>query len=317
MNTLMQANPRYTGNREMNKKWSEYLQLPELLEYTRKYMLTEEMRELIISHMQIHDGEKILEVGCGTGYLSRYLCKGRKNLFITAVDLDENFLQTADKLARQEEIEAISFLQADAANLPFSENSFDRIVSHTFLTSIKKPERALSEMHRVVKSGGTISSITPMTINPVVLECGNYPMDCKFIKKYRELSEKVWKMYEGVNSITNYIHAPDSGQVPQMFVREGLQEISLFPIGYAFSFSDASFSVNQRKEYIEMSYHEECKKFENYVNLGVWKGFMEREEIDEYRKILEQKRQFLWDHLEDNSIFEWNGRANIMVTGKG
>lgn len=40
-------------------------------------------------------------------------------------------------------------------------------------------------------------------------------------------------MYEKTNSITNYINALDSSQIPRMFVKEGLRKISLFPIGYA------------------------------------------------------------------------------------
>lgn len=300
----------------MYKKWSVYFQLPELLEYTRSYMLTEEMRELILRHMLINDNEKILEVGCGTGYLSRYLAKGRKNLSVTAIDLDEDFLQAADKLAKQEDIQSITFLHADASCLPFETDSFDHVVSHTFLTSTQNPERALQEMHRVVKPGGSISSITAMSVNPTIVESGIYPEDCTFIHRYRILFEKVWTMYQKTNSIANYINALDSSQVPRMFVKEGLKEISLFPIGYAFSFSDASLTADKRKEYIALSYQEERKKFEHYIQLGAWKDFMSKDEVAEYRSLLQQKRTFLWEHLEDNSIFEWNGRANIMVTGR-
>lgn len=42
--------------KQMYQKRSEYFQLPEPLEYTRRYMLTEELRKLILSHMQIYDG---------------------------------------------------------------------------------------------------------------------------------------------------------------------------------------------------------------------------------------------------------------------
>ena len=300
----------------MYKKWSSYFQLPELLEYTRSYMLTEEMRELILQHMLINHKEKILEVGCGTGYLSRYLVKGRKNLSVTAIYLDEDFLQAADKLARQEGIDSITFLQADASFLPFEANSFDHVVSHTFLTSTQNPERALQEMHRVVRPGGSISSITAMSVNPTIVEIGIYPENCNFIHRYRILFEKVWTMYQRTNSIANYINALDSSQVPRMFVKEGLKEISLFPIGYAFSFSDASLTADKREKYITLSYQEERKKFEYYVQLGVWKDFLSEDEINEYRILLQKKATFLWEHLEDNSIFEWNGRANIMVTGR-
>lgn len=300
----------------MTRTWSEYFQLPELLEYTRKYMLTEEMRELIITHMQLNDGETVLEVGCGTGYLSRYLMRGKRNLFVTGVDMDQGFLTEAVRFARQEGLHNISFMQADANALPFADHSFDRVVSHTFLTSTRTPQKSLKEMHRVVKTGGSISSITPMSIMPSVLEGGSYPEDCGYIARYRVLFEKVWEMYEKINPITGYINSVDSGKIPQMFVREGLREISLFPIGYAFSFSDASFCRADREKYITLCYQEERQKFERFIALNKWEMFLSREEVQEYRHLLQEKKTYLQEHLDDNSIFEWNGRANIMVTGK-
>lgn len=300
----------------MAKCWSEYFQTPELLEYSRKYMLTQEMRELITTHMQIHDGETILEVGCGTGYLSRYLSHGRKNLSFTGIDLDLNFLTMAEQLAKQEGLHNISFIQANANALPFEDHSFDHVVSHTFLTSTPNPRRALSEMHRVVKPGGSISSITAMSVMQAVVEEGCYPPDCSYITRYKILLDKVWRMYEGINPITDYINAVDSGKVPQMFVREGLKEISLFPIGYAFSFSDASYSREERKQYINLCYQDDRKKFEHFIASGGWEEFLTKEEVFEYRLLLQEKKAFLQQHLDDNSIFEWNGRANIMVTGK-
>lgn len=300
----------------MAKRWSEYFQLPELLEYSRKYMLTPEMRELITTRMHIHDGETILEVGCGTGYLSRYLSHSRKSLSFIGIDLDEKFLIMADRFAKQEGLDNISFMRADANALPFAAHSFDHAVSHTFLTSTQTPLLALSEMHRVVKPGGRISSITPMSVMPTVLEEGCYPPDCSYITRYKILFEKVWQMYERINPLADYINAVDSGKVPQMFVREGLKEISLFPIGYAFSFSDASYSLAARKQYIDLCYQEESQKFEHFIALGGWEEFLTKEEVLEYRILLQEKKAYLQEHLDDNSIFEWNGRANIMVTGK-
>lgn len=278
-------------------------------------MLTPEMRELITTHMQIHDGESILEVGCGTGYLSRYLSHSRKDLSFIGIDLDQKFLTLADQFSKQEGLDNISFIRADANALPFAAHSFDHVISHTFLTSTGTPLLALSEMHRVVKPGGRISSITPMSIMPMVLEEGCYPPSCSWITRYKILFNKVWRMYEGINPFAGYINAVDSGKIPQMFVREGLKEISLFPIGYAFSFSDASFNLVYRKQYIDLCYQEESQKFDHFIMLGGWENFLTQEEVIEYRMLLLEKKTYLQEHLNDNSIFEWIGQANIMVTG--
>ena len=189
------------------RKWSEYMQNPELLEYTRQYMLTEEMQEIIIRQMRIQDNESILEVGCGTGYLCRYLCRGREGLSLTGIDRDEGFLRDAENYAKEEGMKQITYLYGDATQLPFLDNTFEHVVSHTFLTSTEDPAQALREMHRVVKPGGTISSITAMSINEMVFDEGDYPKECDFMVRYRTLYNKVWAMYEGINPVRGYVFA--------------------------------------------------------------------------------------------------------------
>ena len=298
------------------RKWSEYMQNPELLEYTRQYMLTEEMQEIIIRQMRIQDNESILEVGCGTGYLCRYLCRGREGLSLTGIDRDEGFLRDAENYAKEEGMKQITYLYGDATQLPFLDNTFEHVVSHTFLTSTEDPAQALREMHRVVKPGGTISSITAMSINEMVFDEGDYPKECDFMVRYRTLYNKVWAMYEGINPVRGYVFAQNSGEIPGMFVKEGLSEISLFPIGYAFSFSDARLTQENRKRYLQLWYADERAKFETYFSLDESRKYLTVQEGMEYLKLLEQKKNYLWMHLDDNAIFEWIGMANIMVTGK-
>lgn len=297
------------------RKWSEYMQQPELLEYTRQYMLTEDMREIIIRQMGIRDNESVLEVGCGTGYLCRYLCRGREGLSLTGIDRDETFLSEARRYAKEEGLNQISYVYGEAEQLPFKDHTFDHVVSHTFLTSTEHPTQALSEMHRVVKPGGRISSITAMSLNEMVADEGYYPKDCYFMSRFRFLYNKVWAMYEKINPIRDYVNAPDSSGVPGMFVREGLKQISLFPIGYAFSFSDYRLKEESRKRYLELWYADERAKFERYISLEESRQYLTVREGMEYLELLEQKKNYLWAHIDDNSIFEWNGRANIMVTG--
>ncbi len=298
------------------KKWSEYMQNPELLEYTRQYMLTGEMQELIIRKMRIQDNESVLEVGCGTGYLCRYLCRGREGLSLTGIDRDERFLREAENYAKEEGLEQITYLYGEATQLPFSDNTFDHVVSHTFLTSTEDPAQALREMHRVVKPGGTITSITAMSINEMVIDEGNYPEECSFMARYRTLYNKVWAMYEGINPVRGYVFAQNSGKIPGMFVKEGLSEIALFPVGYAFSFSDARLTQEKRKRYLQLWYADEKTKFETYFFLDERSKYLTVQEGMEYLKLLEQKKNYLWTHIDDNAIFEWIGMANIMVTGK-
>ncbi|GLB29074.1 hypothetical protein LAD12857_09970 [Lacrimispora amygdalina] len=293
------------------KEWSKYFQLPEFLEYTRKYMLTDELRELVISHMHLKEGDKILEAGCGTGYLGRYLKKGVPSLQITAFDRDKGFIEAAKRLG-----DGINFFIADAKKIPFDDSSFDHVVSHTFFTSVNDPKAVLKEMKRVLKPEGIISSITSMSFIPAVMESGHYPPDCKWLVRYRELYRNVWNMYEKIDPVKGYTNGMTTAEIPHFFAENGLKDISLYPIGSLFSFSNASLNKKDREKYVIDSYECEWHKLNRFLKLDDRNQFLKKEEAEEYLYLLEEKKNFLLDNLEDNSIFEWTGSGSVLITGR-
>lgn len=104
--------------------------------------------------LPIMSGDRILEVGCGTGHtLLRF--SGRGDIDLHGVDLLPEMLNAARvrlKVTRA----AASLTLADACSLPFSTESFDAAYSESVL-GIQKPEAApifLSEVFRVLRKGG-------------------------------------------------------------------------------------------------------------------------------------------------------------------
>ena len=90
----------------------------------------------------------ILDIGCGAG---RNFVQGKDYI---AVDISANMIMHAEKTAQRKKIN-MSGLVADAIALPFIENSFDTIVCLAVLHCIEKDrQRALDEMHRIMKKGG-------------------------------------------------------------------------------------------------------------------------------------------------------------------
>lgn len=103
----------------------------------------------------VADGERLLDVGCGTGSLTRALKESAPQAKITAVDLAEGFVAYArDRLADP----AIDFRQADACDLPFAEASFDRVLSLLVLHFIPDSPRVIGEFRRVVRPGGVAAA---------------------------------------------------------------------------------------------------------------------------------------------------------------
>lgn len=92
-------------------------------------------------------GKKILDVGAGTGRLSVLLSK--KGADVTALDLSEEMLKVLSKKNRK-----IKTSVGDAESLPFTENSFDIVVSAFLIVHLKEPRYFFDEAYRVLKDGG-------------------------------------------------------------------------------------------------------------------------------------------------------------------
>ena len=114
----------------------------------------------LIEEAQLRPGETVLEVGCGTGVLDRWLARhtGRANP-IVGIDISHYVLQEAAALARKEGLEGvIAFREGSAEALPFSENSFDVVMSSTVIQRVNA-DRMLREMVRVTKPGGRVAVV--------------------------------------------------------------------------------------------------------------------------------------------------------------
>jgi ubiquinone/menaquinone biosynthesis C-methylase UbiE len=94
----------------------------------------------------------VLEVAVGTGRNFPHYPRGVR---LTAVDLSPAMLEVARERAGSLGIE-VRLVEADAEDLPFSEGSFDTVVSTLALCSVPDDRRAISEMKRVLRPGGRL-----------------------------------------------------------------------------------------------------------------------------------------------------------------
>ncbi|TCL73606.1 class I SAM-dependent methyltransferase [Rhizobium sp. BK251] len=101
------------------------------------------------------DGERILEVGCGTGSLTFALADSADLAEIVATDYSPIFVE---ETTRRNANPRIKVQQADACALPFNDNSFDRALALLVLHFVPEAEKAISEMRRVVRPGGVVAA---------------------------------------------------------------------------------------------------------------------------------------------------------------
>jgi ubiquinone/menaquinone biosynthesis C-methylase UbiE len=99
------------------------------------------------------DGADVLEVAPGPGYFAIEMARlGR--FHVTGLDISRTFVGIAKENARQAGV-SVDFQQGDASSMPFAEGSFDRIVCQAAFKNFSRPSKALDQMHRVLRDGGT------------------------------------------------------------------------------------------------------------------------------------------------------------------
>jgi ubiquinone/menaquinone biosynthesis C-methylase UbiE len=114
----------------------------------------------LIDVAQLAPGEVLLEVGCGSGVLDRWLAHrtGGANR-IVGMDINPFMLRQARALVKHEGLDhLITFEEGNAEALPFADNSFDVVMSSTVIQRVDA-DRMLPEMVRVAKPGGRVAVV--------------------------------------------------------------------------------------------------------------------------------------------------------------
>ncbi|MGD9250165.1 MAG: class I SAM-dependent methyltransferase [Desulfobacterales bacterium] len=99
--------------------------------------------------------ERMLEIGCGTGHALDWIQRHFRPRRLTAVDLDMRMLAAAAGRRQIPRHDPAALASADAARLPFGNDVFDAVVGFGFLHHVPRWQKALAEVARVLRPGGT------------------------------------------------------------------------------------------------------------------------------------------------------------------
>jgi len=129
--------------------------LAELIEARAADPRQRAMLEAYLTELEFPPAAHVLEIGCGTGAVTRALARWPGVARAVGVDPSEVFLAKARSLAS--DLPQLSFLQGDGRRLPLDAGTFDVVVLHTTLCHIPAPESLLAEARRVLRTGGWLA----------------------------------------------------------------------------------------------------------------------------------------------------------------
>lgn len=117
----------------------------------------------VVDAAAVRPGEKVVEIGCGSGAVARFLAGHLPENPITAVDVNAYLLREAAALTRAEGLaDRITFQEGDAEDLPLAAGSFDLTFSFTVMEEVNA-ERMLAELIRITRPGGRVGVVVRAT----------------------------------------------------------------------------------------------------------------------------------------------------------
>lgn len=169
----------------------------------------------IVKSARIKEGDKVVDVSCGTGVLAREVAKkvGSEG-HVVGVDLNDGMLAVAARIAPH-----IEWRKGDAEKLPLKDDSYDAVVSQFGMMFYQNRVASIHEMFRVTRPGGRLAVAVWDSLN-------NTP-------GYAAMTELLEHLF-GVN-VANALRIPynlgDVDKLREIFIEGGINnfEISTYP----------------------------------------------------------------------------------------
>lgn len=137
--------------------WNLYARAYDTINKTVPYL---EMLEEVMEKMGLAPGQRILDVGCGTGNLERKILDAQPTNEIIGIDIAEKMLEKARNKFKKGETASFSLTDFNQATA-YQDGYFDRIVSINSFYALNNLEKAVWKFYRLLKPGGKIIIANP------------------------------------------------------------------------------------------------------------------------------------------------------------
>ncbi len=141
-----------------------YKYLSKVYDRVNPFVWTEEMRDEAVAMLDLEPDDRVLDVGCGTGFGTAGLLEHVEEVH----GLDQSEHQLAQATAKFGVDGSVRFYRGDAERLPFPDDSFDVVWSSGSIEYWPNPVATLAELRRVARPGGTVLVVGPDAPNNTV-----------------------------------------------------------------------------------------------------------------------------------------------------
>jgi ubiquinone/menaquinone biosynthesis C-methylase UbiE len=121
---------------------------------SRKGAADKASHEYMLKLSHVKPSDKVLDVATGPGYVAMLFAE--RAYEVVGVDLTPVFVSKAQAGASEKGLKNLSFREGDVEKLPFPSETFDIVTCHKALHHFPDAQKALKEMHRVLRRGGRI-----------------------------------------------------------------------------------------------------------------------------------------------------------------
>ncbi len=143
-----------------------YKYLSKVYDRVNPFVWNEAMRDEALELLDLDDGDRVLDVGCGTGFGTEGLLRYTDDVY----GLDQSRHQLAKAREKLGKHDPVAFHYGDAERLPFEDDTFDAVWSSGSIEYWPNPVEGLREIRRVLKPGEWTVVVGPDYPNSTVFQ---------------------------------------------------------------------------------------------------------------------------------------------------
>lgn len=279
-------------------------------ELYRRYLESKPwVKQLYSSFFNIRRGQQIVDVGCGTGDFTRYLAEiSHGKARILGIDSNEKSVKAAIADSSKAGLSRItSYMTGDACKIPLEDGFADLTCCRTLLMHLPDPLRAVKEMTRITRNGGSVIAVEGGKMARI------YDPDDE---EYSRLAEQAYSAWvEGIKKLEGK-EFKIGEKLPGIFRKAGLSNIRAEIQADAWLYSDPRRKVSDIRADLRFEYSvfkERRRKDRKYLLAG---GLANRWITSYFNRIAERTKRKLSskdDKMRNDASFY--GATFILVSG--